>query len=440
MSEVFMIVPIKFEKCCTFALLFAQFMSELQELSRTLSRINKLEREVGLKQLQVNNLLTITQAINDNISAESLFSMYNTFLRWEMSIKKMALFFREGSLWQCVSQIDVELDEPTKHDLNGELEKYRQKQGLENCDHPFIGQFDLIIPILHKNTPLAYTLLGGFSDEDDIYNKVQFVTAITNVVAVAIENKRMFKSQMAQEVMNREVELAAEIQRTLVPRRLPSGKCYQLSSIYKPHFAVGGDYYDVVEFADETLAFCIADITGKGVAAAMLMANFQANFRALVTRQPSLEELVREMNAAVFKVTEGDKFITLFVAKYDIATRTLHYVNAGHTPPILLSNGVVTRLKNGTTVLGFMPDLPFLEIGGICLTHDALLFTYTDGLTDIQNDAEEYFDDDKLLHFLQNNAHLDAKLLNSALLNHINDYRQKQSFPDDITVLTCKIF
>jgi sigma-B regulation protein RsbU (phosphoserine phosphatase) len=414
-------------------------MPELHELSRTLSRIEKLEREVSLKQLQVNSLLAITQAINDNVSADGLFSMYNTFLRWEIGIRKMALFFREGSVWHCATSLGVK-QELLQGNLNGELERYRNKQGLEGNEHPLIGEFDLIIPVLHKDVPIAYSLLGGFSDEDDVYNKVQFVTTITNVIAVAIENKRMFKNQLQQEIVNREVELAAEIQRTLVPRRLPAGKNYQLSSIYRPHFAVGGDYYDVVEFADNKLAFCIADITGKGVAAALLMANFQANFRALVTRQPSLEELVREMNAAVFNVTEGDRFITLFIAKYDVNTHTLHYINAGHTPPILLSNGEAIFLKNGTTVLGFMPELPFLEIGGVCLTEEALLFTYTDGLTDIRNDAGEDFHDELLLDFLREHADLSAKDLNTKLLDHIDAFRQKQSFPDDITVLTCRLF
>lgn len=412
-------------------------MPEIRELSRTLSRIEKLEREVSLKQLQINSLLAITQAINDNVSAEGLFSMYNSFLRWEIGIRKMALFFREGNAWICATSLGVAeslLTDP----LDGQLERYRNKQGLEGCEHPLLGAFDLIIPVLHKEMPIAYTLLGGFAPEDDVYNKVQFVTTITNVVAVAIENKRMFKNQMQQEVMNREVELAAEIQRTLVPRRLPSGRNYQLSSIYQPHFAVGGDYYDVVEFANNKIAFCIADITGKGVSAALLMANFQANFRALVTRQPSLEELVREINTAVYNITQGDRFITLFVAKYDSGARTLHYVNAGHTPPILLSKGEVIYLQNGTLILGVMPELPFLEIGGICLTEEAVLFSYTDGLTDIRDDEGNYFSEEYLLPFLQQHVTLDAKDLNTRLWEYVRNFKQKQPFPDDITVLTCK--
>lgn len=415
-------------------------MPELSEIKRTLSRIEKLEREVNLKQLQINSLLAITQAINENVPAEGLFNMYNSFLRWEIGIRKMALFFKENDKWDCTSALGIP-EHLLQSDISAELGKFKTKQGLEHNTHPFIREFDLVIPVMHKDEPIAYAFLGGFGDEDDVYNKVQFVTTITNVIAVAIENKRMFKDHMRQEVLNREVEVAAEIQRTLVPSRLPSSSYYQLSSIYKPHFAVGGDYYDVVEYPDGKIAFCIADITGKGVSAALLMANFQASFHALITRRPTLEEIVHELNASVWRVTQGDKFITLFLAKYDIATRTLHYINAGHTPPLLISgSGEVIQLKNGCTSLGWLPELPFLEIGGVCLTSESLIFCYTDGITDIRNNAGEDFSDERLIQFLKENADLSAKDLNTKLLNHVEAFRERQPLPDDITVLSVKVF
>jgi sigma-B regulation protein RsbU (phosphoserine phosphatase) len=413
-------------------------MTEIKEIKRTMSRIEKLEREVNLKQLQINSLLAITQAINENVSAEGLYSMYNSFLRWEIGIRKMALFFKETGRWDCKSHIGID-ESLLDQDLGPEITRYRTKQGVDNSTHPLISEFDLVIPVLHKDVPIAYAFIGGFLDEDDVYNKVQFVTTITNVIAVALENKRLFKQQLRQEVLNREVELAAEIQRTLVPSRLPSGTNYELSSIYKPHFAVGGDYYDVVEFANGKLAFCIADITGKGVSAAMLMANFQAILHTLVNRCETLEEMVREMNSAVFKITQGDRFITLFLARYDTKTRTLHFINAGHTPPLLVMNGEVVRLQNGCTVLGWLPELPFLEIGGVSLTDDALIFTYTDGLTDVVNKSGEAFGEDRLIDLVREIANQSAKELNKDLLKHIEKYRERQPYPDDITVLTCRV-
>jgi phosphoserine phosphatase RsbU/P len=413
-------------------------MPEIQELKRTMSRIEKLEREINLKQLQINSLLAITQAINDNVSSDGIFGMYNSFLRWEISIQRMALFFRENKTWDCVSHFGV--DEKTLDvDISTELRQYRSKQSVSQSAHPLIAQFDLVVPVLHKDAAIAYVFIGGFREDDDIYNKVQFVTTITNMIAVAIENKRLFKQQLRQEMLNREVELAAGIQQALVPSSLPSGKAYQMSSIYRPHFAVGGDYYDVIEFSDGKIVFCIADITGKGVPAALLMANFQASFRTLVTRRPTLEELIHDMNAAVHRVTQGDRFITLFLAEYDQKTRTLEFVNAGHTPPILLMDGEVVRLKNGTTVLGWLPELPFFELGGICLTSEAIIFSFTDGLTDIENRAGEPLGEDQVITFLQAHANFSAKELNTKLLAHIETYCEKQAYPDDITVLTCKV-
>ncbi|MCB0523382.1 MAG: PP2C family protein-serine/threonine phosphatase [Saprospiraceae bacterium] len=414
-------------------------MPELQEIKTTLSRIDKLERDIGLKQLQINSLLTITQAINENVPADDLFRMYGAFLRFEMAIRKMALFFREGTTWECKASAGFPED-LLQADISADLDRIRSTQGLGSATQPLFKEFDLVIPVMHKNTAIAYAFLGGFRDEDDVYSKVQFVTTITNIIGVAIENKRLFKSQVQQQIVNREVELAAEIQQALVPNRLPSGDNYQLSSIYKPHFAVGGDYYDVVEFPDGQIAFCIADITGKGVSAALLMANFQANFRALVTRRPALEELVQDMNAAVYEVTKGDKFITFFVAKYDTSSRTLHYVNAGHTPPILVTNGEAIPLKNGCTSLGWLEELPFLELGGICLTGEALIFTYTDGLTEVRNSDGEEFGEDNLVKFLVSQSDQDAKALNTNLLSHVEKFRGREPWPDDITVLTCKVF
>lgn len=404
-----------------------------------MSEIDRLKKELHLKQLQINSLLTVTQAINDNVASDGLFSMYKSFLQFEMSISKMALFFKENGHWDCKTRLEVS-DESLNQDSTRSFSQFKSTTGLAEYQHGFFKDFDVVIPVIHKTNAIAYVFIGGFKEEDDIVNKVQFITTITNIIAVAIENKRLFKQQMRQEVLNREVELAAEIQRTLVPSRLPSGNSYQLSSIYKPHFAVGGDYYDVVEFPGEKLTFCIADIAGKGLSAAMLMANFQATLHSLVHRALTLEEIVEEVNRAVFRVTKGDRHLTLFLAKYDSSNRTLHYVNAGHTPPYLLMNGETVRLQNGTTVLGFDDTLPFLEIGGVCLTSEALIFTYTDGLTDVKNPEEEDFGEENLLHFLEANVQYSAKEVNSRLLSKIEEYRQRTPLPDDITVLTCKIF
>ena len=415
-------------------------MAKFSDLRKGLSNLELLEHKLHLKQLQVNSLLNITQAINDNISAQGLYKMYNSFLSWEMEIKKMALYVKENEMWVCASSIGID-EELKKMDISDILQKYNRLKNLEDeKEHSLVKEFDIIIPVLHKETPIAYTFIGGFDENDDMYNKVQFITTITNVIAVAIENKRLFKQQLEQERLRREMELASDMQKMLIPSSLPSGDCYELSSIYKPHLGVGGDFFDFVEFDDNTFAFCIADIAGKGLAAALLMANFQANFRALINKRTSLTEFVIELNQSVLRITNGDRFLTFFVAEFDKSTYELRYISAGHNPPILVMNGETQLLKKGSTILGSFKELPEVEEGHIQINGEALILTFTDGLTDIQNEKEEYFDEDLLSVFVKEHYQSSATEFNEKLMEHIERYKGDRSYPDDFTLLTCKIF
>ncbi|MEL6863963.1 MAG: PP2C family protein-serine/threonine phosphatase [Bacteroidota bacterium] len=415
-------------------------MSKFSELRKGLSSLETLERELHLKQLQINRLLTITQAINDNVSAEGLYKMYNSFLSWEMGVKKMALFVKQGEHWNCTSHIGLD-ESISSLDISDKLPKYQRLRNIdEDKEHPLIKEFDIVIPVLHKQSPIAYTFIGGFDEHEDMYGKVQFITTITNVIAVAIENKRLFKRQLEQERLKREMELAREMQHMLIPSQLPKGNHYELASIYKPHLGVGGDYFDFTELEENKFAFCIADISGKGIAAALLMANFQANFHGLIHQRTNLDDFIRELNQSLFRITKGDKFLTFFVAEFDLATRELRYVNAGHNPPCLAIDGQLHALDKGCTILGSFKELPGVEIGRLELIEEATIVTFTDGLTDLQAENGEYFDEQMLQDFVREHQTFSAKVFNDRLLRHIEQFKGDQTYPDDFTVLTCKIF
>jgi len=415
-------------------------MAKLSKLRKEMSKMESLERELHLKQLQINRLLNITQAINNNVSDQGLYDMYNSFLSWEMGIKKMALYIQEQDVWECISFIGIP-KKMTKIDITQKLTEYDRLKMLEgNETHELIKEFDVVIPVLHKEQAIAYTFIGGFEEDDDMYNKVQFITTITNIVAVAIENKRLFKQQIEQERYSREMELAGDMQRLLIPDVLPDNEFYQLDSIYKPHQTVGGDYFDYVEFKDGTLVFCIADIAGKGLAAALLMANFQANFHSLLMASTKLETFVRELNTSLFRITKGDKHLTFFIGVYKSNTGKLTYCNAGHNPPVMFSKNKIDTLREGCTILGSFPEIPFMDFGEVLITEDTTILTYTDGLTDMQNDAEEYFDEEALMEFVKDKTVLTAKAFNEELMRNIEVFKGRQNYPDDFTVLTCKIF
>lgn len=416
-------------------------MSKFSDIRRELSSLELLERELHLKQLQINRLLNITQAINNNVSADGLYKMYNSFLSWEMGVKKMALYVidKQGK-WVCASVIGID-ESLTKMNVTDLLPNYQKLKNIdEDNDHPLIKQFDIVIPVLHKKSPIAYTFIGGFERDDDMYNKVQFITTITNIIAVAIENKRLFKRQLEQERLKNEMELASQVQQMLIPSKLPKGDRYEMASIYKPHLRVGGDYFDFILFDDKKFAFCVADISGKGVAAALLMANFQSKFHDLMNKRTSLDDFVIELNQSLFRITKGEKFLTFFVAEFDIEKNQLKYVNAGHNPPLLIMNKNVTLLDKGCTILGSFTELPTVEVGQAIINEEAIILAFTDGLTDIKDTDENYFDEEMLSSFALSNAELSAQNFNDKLLGKIDDFIGEEAYPDDFTVLTCKIF
>jgi sigma-B regulation protein RsbU (phosphoserine phosphatase) len=207
-----------------------------------------------------------------------------------------------------------------------------------------------------------------------------------------------------------------------------------------PHTAVGGDYYDVVTLDDDRFLFCIADVSGKGVAASLLMSNFQAGLRTLLRQQADLATVAKELNNLIFRNAGGDKFITVFFGLYDQTTRRLQYVNAGHNDPLLVSDhNAVLLLKEGTIMLGVMDELPMLKVGEVEVPPRTLLLTYTDGLTEVFDADNTEFGEEGVLRVLRQNRYLPLPRLHEELLREIQEYNINGSqFADDITILSCR--
>jgi sigma-B regulation protein RsbU (phosphoserine phosphatase) len=408
-------------------------------MNRELAMLEKLEKSLNLKQLQIRSLLTITQAINDNISQEGLFKMYNSFLSWEMGIERMALYVFTDNGWYNPTNISYQ---NKHHDLMIDLlQSIKRMHTVKKSDPELLQEFDVIIPVYHKDYPIAYSLIGGIKEKEDLYNKIQFITTITNIIAVAVENKRLFKRQIEQEKYKKELELAKEVQAMLIPNEMPVNERYALSTIYKPHFNVGGDYLDYIKFDDSRFAFCIADISGKGVAAALLMANFQAKIQSLIFQYRDLETFVFALNQSVYQITKSDKFITFFIAEVDVEKHTLRYVNAGHFPPILIEpSGKTKRLDKGCTVIGAFDKLPEISEEELDLLPGSMVISFTDGLAELKGKNNLYFEEKDLEAFINKHKNLDPQTFNNRLLKEIDTFRGEEDYKDDIAVLTCKIF
>ncbi|MBX2816976.1 MAG: PP2C family protein-serine/threonine phosphatase [Saprospiraceae bacterium] len=402
-------------------------------------RIEQLESELYDKQTQLNFLMRITQAINANLSAEPLLKMYSNFLQQELGVKRLAMFFREQSRWICTKAIDY--NPKDQSELLLELhKKYDDFARIGELSAAVLKQFELVIPVLHKDDPIAYVLVGKYEQTDDEYDRIKFMITITNIVAVAMENKRLFKQQVQQEAYKHELEVAQRVQEMLIPSVLPSEEEYELSSIYRPHSSIGGDYFDYIKLEDGSFLMCLADVSGKGIPAALLMANFQATLRSAILIHRRLDDLVQYLNRTIVAITQSERIITFFVLRFDPSTRRIEYLNAGHNPPVLVTKNQSINLDKGCTILGALEELEQIEVGFEQLNQDpAMIVLYTDGLTDLLNNEGIYFDEDRITQFTHQHLALNATQFNESLLEELESFKGKQEYPDDIAILTCKI-
>ena len=164
---------------------------------------------------------------------------------------------------------------------------------------------DIIIPVYNNNVHLAFVFIGDIEEEGEgmspVLKHLNFIQTISSIIIVAIENIRLFKESLRQEALRKELELAARMQQMLIPDNQPYAKKPNLvvNGFYYPHYEVGGDYYDCIKLSETKTGFCIADVSGKGISAAMLMSNFQASFRALFTHDIELACLIHKLNSLI---------------------------------------------------------------------------------------------------------------------------------------------
>lgn len=403
-----------------------------------LPKVDQLERQLQIKQLQVSALLEVTQAINNNLSSDKLFRIYEFILRAQISVKRLAVYLQEEEL-TCICQYGLP-DGFHPDAMLDDIIQYQRLTFFEEAPNPVFDGFDLIIPVYHKDKPLAFALLGepDIDENETLDEKIKFIRTITNIIVVAVENKRLFKQQLEQEKIKREMELAADVQSLLIPKDLPNDDQLEMAAVYLPHRDIGGDYYDVLQLDEDRVLFCIADISGKGIAAAILMANFQAILRTLAKQEIDFKSLVLSLNQTVTDITKGEKFITLFVAEYNLVTRELKYVNAGHNPPVLYHDGEFFLLEHGCTILGMFEELPFLEVGSFTMPGSSLLINYTDGLTDLENEEGLNFTLEMLREFIRQNKQYSMAVFNNMLLKSILDFKGHMQFIDDISILSCR--
>jgi len=235
-----------------------------------------------------------------------------------------------------------------------------------------------------------------------------------------------------------EYEEAREIQQALMPKEIPQMPGLEISGSWRPARLVGGDYFDVFKFGASRLGLCIADVSGKGMPAALLMANLQAVVKALAAENTSPKELVEKVNSMMLRNTTQAKFITLFYGLLDVDRKTLQYTNAGHNAPVLTrEDGVQLRLEQGGRIVGAFQESVYAQ-GEIDLRPGDRLVMFTDGLSEAVDGTGEEFGEERLVEASRCNRRLSAEALHRCLLDRVTDFCGGE-FEDDATVLVVAV-
>lgn len=400
--------------------------------------VERLERRLEVQDYKLNALLDVTQGINARATEEKLLEQYRVTLAENLGIHRLVLYSNDGG-WKCL------LTNGVAGDIPAVLESSFFEQGGQVRLHSSQGQenFDVIVPVLHNGEPLAY-LLAGDKEEgkgvSPVVKHLRFIELLTNVLIVALQNKRLEQERVRQEATRRELELAADLQTMLVPAEWPKDRDVDVAAFYKPHLEVGGDYYDVFSVDEDRLVFCMADVSGKGIAAAFLMSNFQANLRAIFQYEPDdLAKVVNRLNKRVMDNAKGEKYITLFAAVYNRRTQQLQYINCGHNPPLLMSaDGSTEQLELGCCGLGMFREIPSIEAGTVAIRPGATLLCYTDGLVEQENSDDVPFGMQRMEEVVRERRGMPVAAVQDALIEAVRIFKGEEPSFDDTALMVVR--
>jgi sigma-B regulation protein RsbU (phosphoserine phosphatase) len=258
----------------------------------------------------------------------------------------------------------------------------------------------------------------------------------------------LIEEQRKRQKLENELSIAHEVQQQLFPRTLPNLQGIEIEAICRPARVVSGDYYDFIRISPTRLAIAVADISGKGISAALLMANVQAALRSDVLRyrngQPGTHheqidtaEIVSHLNLHLFRNTSDERYATVFFGVYDAETRQLHYTNAGHLPPIYICGDKIRRLETGGMVVGLFNDVPFQQ-GAVEIEHGGMLVAYSDGLIEPENVYGEEFGTTRLVDVATRNREASSHVIAETMMHAAEEWSGSPEQADDMTVIVMR--
>src|SRR5438105_11618912 len=376
----------------------------LKRVIDTLSDRDEMER--------LRTLVEASKLINSSIEPDALLGSILTVARNELHVERGTLYFVDDAaqqIWTKIAgELSTEIRLPIGKGLAGTVaasgepvilhDAYAdprfdpsldQKTGyrtrsmlcvpIHNREHKIVG----VLQLLNKTT-------GAFGTSD-----LDFLNSISDHMAIAMENATLHMELLEKQRMAEELRLGREIQSRLLPSPPIDVESTHLAALSVPCYEVGGDYYDFLELPDGDLGLAIGDVSGKGVAAALIMSSVQAALRVAAPIEEDLARLVQRLNSLIYRGSRGRKYATFFFGRYTPSTGLLRYVNAGHNPPFVAIDGQLQELSSTGKPIGILPESQYHD-QAVEIPPGATLFLYTDGLNEAANAEDEEFGYERL--------------------------------------------
>jgi len=430
------------------------FLESLFNISATaiekavaIENLRQSNRKLDLKIQELNTLFELSKEFNAVLDAEKLVKLLIFSLMGQVGVSRYVVFLREDkSMRAAVSRVDASFNDdfflrsllqvstPVRV---GDIRKKNLKVVRDTLEPLGIRA---IVPMQIQNEVRGILCLGEkMSREEYTERDLEFLYSLGNLAIISLENARLFREAIEKQRLEDELMIAREIQKGLLPSRLPEIPGFEIAATNISSKQVGGDYYDVITVGDSRYVLAIGDVSGKGTPASLLMANLQATIRALVPLGLSMSELTKRVNDLIFESTSSDRFITFFWGMFDSANKSFTYVNAGHNPPYLLHpDGRADRLEKGGMILGIMPSMIPYEEETVQLQSGDLLVLFTDGVSEAMNRNVEEYGEARLEEVLKNSQAKSAREVLDAIQRDVKTYCGDQPQSDDITLLVLK--
>ncbi|MBL7960374.1 SpoIIE family protein phosphatase [bacterium] len=428
-----------------------EFLSSIANIAATsiqngivFEELRSVNARLDKKIQELNTLFDIGKELNATLESGKIARLLSYGLMGEMMLNKFVIFVRRHDTVQTLEKRsfpNMDIGENSLELLFKITQPYTLEDAEANKLNSELSGHDVmaVVPMLSQDRTKGILLLGQrISKKTYTKEELDFLYTLGNQAMISLENAWLFEDSLERKRLEEELLVARNIQIGLLPEFFPDLETFEVYGVNISSKQVGGDYFDVIKVDAENYIVAIADVSGKGIPASLLMSNVQASLLALSTEVKAFDQLVTKVNNIIHANTTSDKFITFFGGILNIKERTFTYVNAGHNPPYWVkADRSLQTLDKGGLLLGLMPDVPY-EFETIRLQPNDKIVMFTDGVTEAMNEKEEQFEEPRLEKLLQTHSGLSAKECTEFIAQAVKDFEGNAPQSDDITVVVIK--